>query len=91
MRSRASGISFTMMTELGDGPDARRALCELNEECSADIPGRGPFHSFDEYVRRRIEVLSYDPRGVVIARDGDGRPERPRRRTTGRRDSCSTR
>ncbi|MFD9406392.1 GNAT family N-acetyltransferase [Streptomyces sp. NPDC059989] len=70
-RCRESGISFTTMAELGDGPAERSALYELNKECSADIPGRGPFHTFDAYTRLRLEVDSYDPRGIVLARDGD--------------------
>lgn len=69
-RVRASGVSLSTMAGLGDGPAERRALYELNRECSADIPGRGEFHTFEAYTRLRLEVPSYDPRGVVIARDG---------------------
>jgi RimJ/RimL family protein N-acetyltransferase len=70
-RSRESGICLTTLAELGDTPRHRRTLYELNKDCSADIPGRGEFHTFDEYLERRIEVPSYDPRGLVIAVDGD--------------------
>ncbi|MBT2447976.1 hypothetical protein J7F03_12980 [Streptomyces sp. ISL-43] len=52
-RCRAAGIDFTTLAELGDGPRERRALYELNKECSADIPERGAFHSYEEYVRLR--------------------------------------
>jgi hypothetical protein len=70
-RCQDAGIRLTTLAELGDTPQNRRALYELNKECSADIPGRGQFYTFDEYIERRIEVPSYDPRGVVIALDDD--------------------
>jgi predicted GNAT superfamily acetyltransferase len=48
-----------------------RALYELNKACSADIPQRGEFYSYEEYLAQRINVPAYDPGGVVIAvRDG---------------------
>ncbi|MGW1669720.1 GNAT family N-acetyltransferase [Streptomyces sp. NPDC002324] len=68
-RCRTSGIRLTTLSELGDTPRHRRALYELNKECSADIPGRGPFFAYDEYHRLRFEVPAYDPRGVVLALD----------------------
>jgi hypothetical protein len=70
-KCRTSGIRLTTLSELGDTPENRRALYELNKECSADIPERGEFHTFDEYHRLRIDVPSYDPRGVVLALDGE--------------------
>lgn len=70
-RCRDASIRLTTMAELGDTARQRRMLYELNKECSADIPDRGEFHTFDEYIERRIEVPSYDPRGVVIALDDD--------------------
>ncbi|MEU7061264.1 GNAT family N-acetyltransferase [Streptomyces sp. NPDC046197] len=71
-RCRTTGIRLTTLAELGDSPGHRRALYELNKECSADIPERGEFYTFEEYLERRIEVPSYDPRGVVIALGDDG-------------------
>ena len=44
-------------------------LYELNKACSADIPDRGDFYQFEEYVAQRISVPFYDPRGVVLAID----------------------
>ncbi|MFD4858052.1 GNAT family N-acetyltransferase [Streptomyces atratus] len=70
-RCRAGGIRLTTLAELGDTPEHRRVLYELNKECAGDIPERGEFYSFDEYTERRLEVPSYDPRGVVIALDGE--------------------
>lgn len=67
----ASGIGFTSMAELGDTPDHRQRLYELNRTCSADIPERGEFFTYDEYVAQRIAVLATDWRGVVLASDGD--------------------
>ncbi len=65
------GSRFMTLADLGDTPEHRRALYELNKECAADIPERGDFYSFDEYVEQRFAVASYDPRGVVIALDGE--------------------
>ncbi|POX60393.1 GNAT family N-acetyltransferase [Streptomyces sp. Ru62] len=70
-RCRADGIRLATLAELGDTPEHRRALYELNKECSADIPERGAFYSYEEYAERRFSVASYDPRGVVVALDGD--------------------
>ncbi|MFI9243624.1 GNAT family N-acetyltransferase [Streptomyces sp. NPDC053086] len=70
-RCSAAGIRLTTLAELGDTPEHRRALYELNKECSADIPERGEFYSFEEYTERRFAAAGYDPRGVVIALDGD--------------------
>ncbi|MEV6162450.1 GNAT family N-acetyltransferase [Streptomyces sp. NPDC052052] len=70
-RCHDEGIRLTTLAELGDTPEHRCALYELNKECSADIPERGAFYSFDEYTELRLEVPSYDPRGVVIAQDGE--------------------
>lgn len=66
-RAQTSGVRFTTMAEAGDTVDHRRALYELNRTCSADIPGRGTFYTYDEYVEQRIEVPTFDPRGVVLA------------------------
>ena len=43
----------------------------LNAECAADIPERGPFHTWEAYRRLRIDVSSFDPAGIVVALDGD--------------------
>ena len=69
-RCQAAGIRLTTLAELGDTPARRRALYELNKECSADIPERGEFYTFEEYLALRIDVPAFDARGVVIALDG---------------------
>lgn len=66
-RCRDAGLEFTDMAELGDTAAHRRALYELNKTCSADIPQRGEFYTFDEYLAEGIDIPSYDPRGVVLA------------------------
>lgn len=60
-------VGFTTMAELGDTPEHHRALYELNKICSADIPGRGEFYTYSDYITRRIAVPSYDPNGVILA------------------------
>lgn len=66
-----SEVRLATLSELGDSDEARYRLFELNRECSADIPGRGPFYTWEEYRRRRLEVPSFDPHGVSLAVDGD--------------------
>ncbi|WP_031099275.1 MULTISPECIES: GNAT family N-acetyltransferase [unclassified Streptomyces] len=69
-RCRQAGVEFTTMAAVGDTAQHRRALYELNKTCSADIPGRGAFYTFDEYLRQRVDTPTYDPQGVVLALDG---------------------
>lgn len=66
-----SGIEFATLAELGDSEEGRYRLFELNRECSADIPGRGPFHTWEQYRRRRLEVPGFDPDCVSLAVEGD--------------------
>ncbi|WP_103351540.1 GNAT family N-acetyltransferase [Amycolatopsis sp. CA-128772] len=69
---RRSGVEFVSLAELGDTAEHRRSLYELNRACAADIPGRGPFYSYADYVAQRIEVPSFTPDGVFFAlRGGD--------------------
>jgi RimJ/RimL family protein N-acetyltransferase len=70
-RCRREGIEFTTIAALGDDDANRRRLYELNRACSADIPGRGDFYTYDEYLAERIDVPSYDPETVVLALDDD--------------------
>ncbi|MFI7638940.1 GNAT family N-acetyltransferase [Nonomuraea sp. NPDC049400] len=66
-RARASGITFTTMADLGDTEDHQRALYNLNKTCSADIPDRGEFYTYDQYVTQRIDVPTFHPEGVILA------------------------
>ena len=69
-RCHRDGIDFTSIAALGDVESNRRRLYELNRECSSDIPGRGEFYTYDEYVADRIAVPGYDPDAVILALDG---------------------
>jgi GNAT superfamily N-acetyltransferase len=69
-RAAGEGITFTTMADLGDTQEHRRALYELNRTCSADIPGRGEFYTYEEYLADRVSVFALDWRGTLIARDG---------------------
>lgn len=66
----ATGITMSTLAELGATEQHLRKIYELNAVCSADIPGRGTFHTWEKYRRLRIDVDSFDPRGVVIAYRG---------------------
>jgi GNAT superfamily N-acetyltransferase len=68
-RALKSGITFTTMADLGDTPDYRRRLYDLNKTCSADIPDRGEFYPYDDYLTQRVNVPSYHPDGIVLAID----------------------
>ncbi len=63
------GIVLTTLAQLGNTVAQQRQMFELNRVCAADIPERGEFHTWDQYVERRIEVPSFDPEGVVVALD----------------------
>jgi GNAT superfamily N-acetyltransferase len=60
------------MSDLGDTAECRRALYELNKTCSAGIPERGEFCTFQEYLAERIDTPAYDARGIVVAMRNDG-------------------
>lgn len=64
-----AGIGFTTMAEFGDTAACRRGLYELNRARAADIPERGEFYTYEQYLADRIATPSYDPRGVVLAID----------------------
>jgi len=66
-RCRTAGIRLTTLAELGDTSSHRRTLYELNKECSADIPDRGEFYTFEEYLESRIDVPSLRGRGISVA------------------------
>jgi hypothetical protein len=51
------------LTELGDTPEYRYALYELNKALSVDIPDRGQFYAYEEYLAERIDVPAFMPAG----------------------------
>lgn len=68
--ARGRGIAFTTLAQLGDTATTRRRVYELNKVTAADIPGRGPFFSFEEYEQRRFHHVGYRAEGVILAIDG---------------------
>lgn len=72
LRCRDAGCDFTSLARVGDTASHRRALYELNKTCSADIPERGEFYTFEEYLATRIDTPTFDPQGVILAMDKDG-------------------
>ena len=70
-KNKADGYHFSTFAKLGDSLENRRKLYELNKTCSADIPGRGRFHTFEEYCQQRLENPAFRPNGVMLAlKDG---------------------
>src|SRR4051794_3870530 len=61
-----TGIRFSNFAAVG-GSDGERRLYELNRACSRDIPNRGEFYTFEEYVAERIDDPAFVAEGVVIA------------------------
>lgn len=70
-RCLAECITFKTMAEVGDTYADRRRLYELNRICAADIPDRGKFFTFQEYVAVRLAPDLYEPSGVIVAVEGD--------------------
>jgi RimJ/RimL family protein N-acetyltransferase len=68
-RCRREGIELSTMADLDDVETNHRRLYELNRTCSADIPERGDFYTYEEYRAERIEQPTYNPDTVVIALD----------------------
>ena len=62
-------MSITTLAVLGDTSINRRRIYRLNKACSKDIPGRGEFFSYQEYVRRRFAGLGFRPDGQVLLLD----------------------
>lgn len=67
--TQARGIAFTTLAAFGDSASTRRRVYELNKLTAADIPGRGPFFSFEEYEQRRFDHAGYRAAGVILAVD----------------------
>ena len=67
--AEASDIELTSLDKLGDTADNRFKLYQLNKFCSLDIPGRGPFFSYEEYCQVRFAHVGYRPDGVLVAVD----------------------
>jgi ribosomal protein S18 acetylase RimI-like enzyme len=68
---KAARIEFVTLADMGDTLQGRRRVYELNRTLSADIPGRGPFWSFDEYLTLRFDRAWYRADGVTLAMNGE--------------------
>lgn len=66
------GLTIRTLADRGDTEDTRRQVYDLNKACSADIPGRGEFFTFEEYVARRFDSPAFRPDGLFLL-DHDGR------------------
>lgn len=72
IKAEQDGIRFTTMAALGDTVGARRQLYLLTLRCVADAHDRsGCPRTFEDFMGQRIEVGTYDPRGVVLALQND--------------------
>lgn len=65
------GVTLTSLQELGDSNEHRHLVYELNKTCSADIPERGEFFTFEEYAPLRFEAAGTRLDGLVLAFDQD--------------------
>jgi hypothetical protein len=70
-RCRTTEIRLTTLADSGDTPGHRRAATTSTRSTPRTSRDRGVCSTCDEYLQRRMEVPSSDPRGVVIALDGD--------------------
>ena len=48
----------------------RRRVYELNKVTAGDIPGRGPFYTFEEYEQQRFGHAGYRAEGMFLALKG---------------------
>jgi hypothetical protein len=64
-----AGITLTTLQDWGDSESHRYLVYELNRTCSADIPDRGEFFTFEQYVPLRFEASGTRLDGVVLAFD----------------------
>jgi GNAT superfamily N-acetyltransferase len=63
------GVRLSSLQERGDTESHRRSIYDLNKVCSADIPDRGTFFTFEEYQPLRFEGPGARPDGFVLAFD----------------------
>ncbi|HVU13187.1 MAG TPA: GNAT family N-acetyltransferase [Phototrophicaceae bacterium] len=72
-QAQAAGIRFVTYADLGDTPEHRRQLYELNKALNATIPREHPqpFTPFETYVAGRITNPKMPHDGIWIVLDGD--------------------
>jgi GNAT superfamily N-acetyltransferase len=72
-RAQASGIRFFSMADVGDTPDARRKLYELQRVVARDIPGgsEAAVWPYETFLERVCEAPTYRPDARLVAADGE--------------------
>lgn len=65
------GFQILPLNELGDSLGQRCRIYELNRTVSADIPDRGEFFTFEEYLAQRFKSDGYRADGQLLLFDGD--------------------
>ena len=66
-RCADAGYTFVTVADLGDSLVTRRRLYELNRRCAADVPGRGAFFTWEDYVVERFAPDRWLPGGAWVA------------------------
>lgn len=68
----AQGIRILSLTDVGDTPELRRQLYEVNRATALDIPGRSSlFSTYEEFTRMVFHSGWFNPAGQILALDGD--------------------
>lgn len=70
---RAGGIRFFTMADVGDTPEARRRLWELERTVARDVPGgsEASVRPFESFLSETCETPRYRPDAEQLAADGD--------------------
>ena len=74
--SLTAGLELGSLSAWGDTDAHRRMVYELNKTCSADIPDRGTFFSFEDYRALRFDSVAARPDGIILAFDTRAHSER---------------
>ncbi len=68
----SNGIHFVSLADLGDSPEARHKLYEINRRYAFDIPGREKtFTPFEEFSQQVFEASWYRADAEIVAVDGE--------------------
>lgn len=66
-----AGIRFFSLADVGDTPEARRRLYDINARVAMDDPGSdGTFISFEQFNHNFDTASWYRPAGQIVAADG---------------------
>jgi GNAT superfamily N-acetyltransferase len=72
-RAAEQGVRFFTMADVGDTPEARRRLYELERTVARDIPGgsESTIRPFETFLQQVCDAPTYLPDGQIVAADGD--------------------